>query len=139
LTGLPPGTTWFIAKTEELARIGVVTTSPRAYAERLLSYHRLQIPVLIAYHDVTNTKPHPEPILKGAEKLGVAVSRCIHVGDQVGDIEVAIRAGAIPILVSWQGPLDSHPIRNKGAAYCSSWEEVYKIIAAVTQEPEASV
>ncbi len=32
-------------------RIGVVTSSPRSYAEKLLAYHRLDITVLSAFHD----------------------------------------------------------------------------------------
>jgi HAD superfamily hydrolase (TIGR01549 family) len=132
-TALPPGTARFVAKAEELAKLGVVTTSPRAYAERLLTYHRLQLPVLVAYHDVTQLKPHPESILKAAEKLGLEPSQCIHVGDQIADIEAAIRAGAVAVALSWDGALDKGSVRGKAAAFCSDWDRVYDIIANIVR------
>jgi len=42
-------------------------------------------------------KPHPEPILKAAARLELLPAKCIHVGDQAGDIEAkgdCDRAGA---------------------------------------------
>src|SRR5438046_8490558 len=49
-TELPPGTLAFIARLKALAdvQLGVVTKSPRTYAERLLRFHALEVPVLIA-------------------------------------------------------------------------------------------
>ena len=93
-TAVPPGTAKFLSKVGELAKLGVVTTSQRTYAERLLAYHRLQLPVIVAFHDVTQRKPHPEPILKAAARLELDPAQCIHVGDQLSDIEAGIRAGA---------------------------------------------
>lgn len=132
-TVLPPGTARFLSKASELASLGVVTTSPRTYAERLLSYHRLQLRVLVAYHDVAQRKPYPEPILKAADKLDLEPSKCIHVGDQLADIEAAIRAGAIAVALSWDGALDRDSVRGKATALCSNWAEVYETIAAVVR------
>jgi len=42
-TTLPPGTAEFVARVGQLVKLGVVTTSPRTYAERLLTHHRLQL------------------------------------------------------------------------------------------------
>lgn len=130
-TALPPGTRRFVVKASELANLGVVTTSPRTYAERLLSFHRLQLPVLVAYHDVVRRKPDPEPILKAAARLGLGPPKCVHVGDQLADIEAAISAGATAVALSWDGTLDKAAVRCKNTAYCSNWNEVYEVITAV--------
>src|SRR5260370_38160709 len=70
LTTLPPGTRQFLADAAQSGKLGVVTTSPRMYADGLLAHHSLsQIPILFAYHDVRQRKPHPEPSLKTAAAL----------------------------------------------------------------------
>ena len=74
------------------------------YAERLLAHHNLDLKVLVGYRDVRNHKPHPEPILKGAELLGIPVENCIHVGDSATNIEASLRARAITVAVSWGSP-----------------------------------
>jgi HAD superfamily hydrolase (TIGR01549 family) len=130
-TALPPGTPEFIAEMQRLATLGVVTTSPRSYAERLLSHHGLDIPVLVAYHDVSRRKPDPEPILKAAAKLGLEPARCIHVGDQPGDLTAAIRAGAIAIGLTWDGTLDTNTCEGPVEGCCSSWNEVYDLIVTL--------
>ena len=42
-TLLPDGTVEFLRKLQTLAAYGVVTTSPRPYAEKLLAFHGLKI------------------------------------------------------------------------------------------------
>src|SRR5258705_7364048 len=70
-TALPPATLEFIAKLKALSgvEIGVVTKAPRPYAEKLLKFHEIDIPVLVAYHDVARQKPHPDSLIKAAERL----------------------------------------------------------------------
>src|SRR5687767_9634337 len=60
-TRLPPSTVEFLRDLRTIATTGVVTTSPRSYAERLLRHHGLDVTVLVAYHDVRQRKPHPAP------------------------------------------------------------------------------
>lgn len=51
-------------------KIIIVTSSPKSYAEKVLSHHRINIhEKIIAYHDVTRKKPHPEPYLKAIEGI----------------------------------------------------------------------
>lgn len=132
-TTLPSGTREFIGSAQKLARLGVVTTSPRPYAERLLAHHRLALPVVIAYHDVTRRKPHPEPILKAAEKLQLPSSRCIHVGDLADDIVAAVRAQAIPVGLSWDGSLNGHPEAELARAICRNWGDVLAVISDIVK------
>ncbi|MCI0724768.1 MAG: HAD-IA family hydrolase [Acidobacteria bacterium] len=132
-TSLPPGTARFVTRMGNLAKIGVVTTSPRPYAERLLAHHRIEIPVLVSYYDVRHRKPHPEPILKAARALGLNPTQCIHVGDQVSDIEAALRAQAIAVALSWDGALDKDSVQGKVAAFCQDWDRVYNVIAELVR------
>lgn len=120
-TTLPPHTRAFLARLRAMARIGVVTTSPRPYAERLLAHHDLEVPVLVAYHDTKRRKPHPDPILRALEILDVPTPRAAHVGDRVEDDVAAQAAGVASVLVDWSGG----PLVN---GVCRSWEEVVATI-----------
>lgn len=82
-------------------KIGIVTMSPRPYAERLLSYHGIPYDALIAYRDVINKKPDPEPMIKCAEKLRLQNHELITVGDDIRDIISSKRAGIDAVGVNW--------------------------------------
>jgi len=125
-TTLPPGTRSFIQQITRIANVGVVTNSPRSYAERLLAYHELDIPVLVAYRDVTNHKPHPEPLLLAAKRLEIPVHRCVHVGDSATDIEASVRAGAMTLAVSWGAARAIVDVRVELVAH--SWDEVFQFV-----------
>ena len=114
-TSLPPGTLAFVAELAGIGPAGVVTSSPRAYAERLLRHYGIEIPVLVAYHDTERHKPHPDPLLEAARRLGLSPARCAHIGDAPGDEEAARAAGMAPLQVSWEAP-------TVGA--CRTWDEV---------------
>ena len=78
-TILPPGTQQFIGSVSKIATVGVITSSPRQYAEKVLQYHALDIPVLVAYHDTARRKPNPDPILKAAMDSGLHPFNCFFV------------------------------------------------------------
>lgn len=118
-TALPPGTRDFIQALRALP-LGVVTTSPRQYAERLLLHHKLDVPVLVAYHDASPRKPHPRTLLIAAERLGVDPFRCSHIGDRPTDDLAARAAGMQSILMSWHGPKEGH---------LGSWTEVLALLS----------
>ena len=64
----------------------------------------------MAYHDVNAHKPHPEPLLLGAQKLGIPIERCIHIGDTETDVLAAQRAGAKSLSVRWTGNGSFHAL-----------------------------
>jgi HAD superfamily hydrolase (TIGR01549 family) len=82
-------------------KIGVVTSSPAKYAEKVISYHDLGIPLLTGYHDTRMHKPHKEPILHGVGRLGLQPNEVISVGDEVKDIISSNSAGTKTIAVTW--------------------------------------
>jgi phosphoglycolate phosphatase-like HAD superfamily hydrolase len=59
--------------------------------------------VIVAADDVVNPKPHPEPLLRAAEALGVDPARGWYVGDSVHDMACGRRAGMRTAAALW-GP-----------------------------------
>lgn len=71
-------------------RWAIVTSCTRALAEVRIRAGGLPVPDLfLTASDVTNGKPHPEPYLKAAAKLGFPAKDCI----VVEDVPAGIRAG----------------------------------------------
>jgi hypothetical protein len=97
-TQLIPDAQFLIAEIRRLnLSFGIVTSSPRDYAEALVAHHKLDIPVVVAYHDTKSHKPDPEPILLASEKLGNSGPKLvIYVGDDERDEVAARAAGAEP-------------------------------------------
>jgi len=75
-------------------RWGVVTSGSRLLAESRLQHCGLPVPeVLVTSDDVTNGKPHPEPYLKGAQRLGFAPGDCVVIEDAPAGIHSARASG----------------------------------------------
>jgi HAD superfamily hydrolase (TIGR01549 family) len=76
--------------------LGIVTTRSHREADAFLRQQDLNdlIQVVTGRDDTWRIKPHPSPVLHTAEQLGVAVERCLFVGDSTVDIEAAQAAGA---------------------------------------------
>ncbi|MFA6618671.1 MAG: HAD family phosphatase [Candidatus Neomarinimicrobiota bacterium] len=49
---------------------------------------------MITASEVENTKPHPEPYLKGAKHIGIPIENCIVIEDSVNGIRAGKAAGA---------------------------------------------
>lgn len=60
---------------------------------------------VVAGDDVANSKPHPEPYLRGAELLGLDIAQCVAIEDSEPGIESAATAGAIVIGVPFIVPI----------------------------------
>ncbi len=78
--------------------IGLVTSTPRDYISVKLAPLRKAgienlLHVIITADDVVNKKPHVEPLIKGSQKLGIAVDKCVYVGDTRVDIRAGNAAG----------------------------------------------
>ncbi|HEV7219315.1 MAG TPA: HAD-IA family hydrolase [Terriglobales bacterium] len=76
------------------ARWCVVTSGTRRLAASRLKVGDLPVPkVLISADDVVNGKPHPEPYLKGAERLKMNPTECLVIEDAPAGIAAAHAAG----------------------------------------------
>ena len=61
---------------------------------------------MITSSEVENTKPHPEPYLKGAEKIGIPIEKCIVIEDSVNGIRAGKASGAKVIGITTTFPAD---------------------------------
>jgi pyrophosphatase PpaX len=88
-------------------RTGLVTSKQRAGAERGLRFLALagEMEVIVAADDVTNPKPHPEPLLIASSQLDTDPRAAIYVGDSVHDMECGRAAGMKTAAALW-GPFD---------------------------------
>ena len=83
-----------LVKSIPSGRWGVVTSGSRLLARNRLRHCGLPIPeVLVTSDDVTNGKPHPEPYLMGAERLGFRPEECLVIEDAPAGIQSALAGG----------------------------------------------
>lgn len=102
--GVPvkPGAVEFIA--ELRARgipLAVATSSRHVHAEHHLGAAGLLdlFDTVVTRDDVTNPKPHPEPYLTAARRLGIAPADCIALEDSHAGVRAAHAAGMQTIMV----------------------------------------
>ncbi len=95
-------------------QIGVVTQKERRFeiGGRLAGVHREledmglapYIGVTIGFEDVTQHKPHPEPVHAAMRALGAAPAQTLFVGDSASDIKAALAAGVRACHATWGLP-----------------------------------
>ena len=80
--------------------MAVVTGGNRKRVENAIEEHLDgYFDALVTIDDVSNGKPHPEPFLKGAEKLNLKAEECIVVENAPLGIKAAKAAGTTVIAV----------------------------------------
>lgn len=74
---------------------GVVTNKSTRFATPLTQQMPLfaTMQTVICGDTTPHAKPHPEPLLEAARRLGVAPQHCIYVGDDARDIQAGHAAG----------------------------------------------
>lgn len=82
---------------------GVVTNKPAFLTEPLLEALDLaaRCAVTVSGDTLTRRKPHPEPLLHAARRVGANISRTMYVGDAPRDIEAGRAAGMITVAVTY--------------------------------------
>ncbi|MEC3882739.1 pyrophosphatase PpaX [Halobacillus litoralis] len=84
-------------------KLGIVTTKMRNTVHMGLELTNLDglFETIITLDDVTNAKPHPEPIVKALNQLDSQASEAMMVGDNTHDIEAGQNAGTKTAGVAW--------------------------------------
>jgi phosphoglycolate phosphatase len=96
---------------------GVVTNKPMRFTDPLLPQIGLAHAGCVVSGDTTGfSKPHPEPLLEGARRLGLAPEHCWYVGDDLRDVEAGRAAGMVTVACSW-GYCGEIPLATWGADY----------------------
>ncbi len=82
---------------------GIVTNKPTRFTHPLLKALGLdqRAAAVVCADEVTQTKPHPEPMLLACARAGVAARECIYVGDHARDIEAGRRSDMLTIAAGW--------------------------------------
>lgn len=93
------------SKGDELARRGLELTGLAKY-----------LPVVIGADSVTKHKPEPEPVLLALERLGVAASDALMMGDSPHDISSGNAAGVRTVGALW-GPFTREQIAVANPTY----------------------
>lgn len=88
----------------------IVTSSDNKKMDFLFGQHPdfpSHFDAIVTAADVTHSKPHPEPYLRGAEKAGVDVTDCIVFEDSFQGIEAGKTAGAKVVALSTTNSAES--------------------------------
>ena len=82
-------------------KIGLVTSSPEGYASSIVKMFGFSFDAYVFYHDTQNHKPHPEPLIECAKRMGIKPEDCLAIGDEVTDIQAAKKAGMKDAAAIW--------------------------------------
>lgn len=87
--------------------LGLVTSKLRGGALKGLRLAGIEdaFAVIVGADDVTNPKPHPEPVLSALARLDRAPAEAVFIGDSRHDLECGRAAGVATAAVLW-GPFD---------------------------------
>ena len=114
-TGIPwlPGAQEFLQRMAD-ANIpcALVTQAWEPVARKTVNASNGVLQVLVSGGDVSHPKPHPEPYLLAAERLGVDANRCVAMEDSPAGVASAEAAGARVIVLPGMHPVDSTPNRH---------------------------
>lgn len=91
-TGLFNGMAELVGELERREiRWGIVTNKPHRYTQPLMLALGMasRAACLVSGDTCANAKPHPEPMLKACEIIGVAPEHCLYLGDDLRDMQAA--------------------------------------------------
>ncbi len=84
-------------------RWGIVTNKAMRFTQPLVVGLGLaaRAAVVIAGDTTPFAKPHPEPLLEAARRVGVAPAHCAYVGDDQRDVQAGRAAGMATLAAAW--------------------------------------
>jgi len=115
---------------QEGMKIGVVTTKMRLTTDRGLDFVGITkyMDAVITIDDVTNAKPHAEPVQKALALLGVGPEKALMVGDSTVDILSGNNAGVDTVAVAWSMK-GEQVLKEAGAKYViHDMRDLYAIV-----------
>lgn len=85
--------------------LGVVTNTSLRRMQIDMQYLHLDgaFDLIVTSEDTTERKPHPAPLLRGAEKAGLTAEQVAYIGDYPGDIIAARSASMVSVAALWGG------------------------------------
>ncbi len=103
-------------------RWGIVTNKAARFTDPIVAGLGLaaRAAVVIAGDTTAYAKPHPEPLLEAARRLGVAPSACAYVGDDLRDMVAGRAAGMVTMAAAWGYLGLGEPVADWGADHVFS-------------------
>jgi HAD superfamily hydrolase (TIGR01509 family) len=104
---LIPGSREFIQKAHKKDfKLGLTTSALQENQQRIFENFNLSpyFSTIITGEDIINGKPHPEPYLKTAEKLGVAPANALVIEDSLNGVRSGKAAGCRVIAITTSFP-----------------------------------
>lgn len=82
---------------------GIVTNKAERFALPLISGLALdrRAAVLICGDTTPHAKPHPQPLLEAAHRMGLQAADCVYVGDDLRDVQAGKAAGMATLAAAW--------------------------------------
>ena len=82
---------------------GIVTNKPHRFTVPLMQALGMasRAACLISGDTCTHAKPHPEPMLKACEIIGVSPAQCLYLGDDLRDMQAANAVGMRGIIANY--------------------------------------
>lgn len=98
-------------------RWGVVTNKAERFSLPLMQGLGLhgRAAALVCGDSTPHSKPHPEPLLEAARRLGVPPEQCVYVGDDVRDMQAGRAAGMPTLAAGWGYLGQGEPVHAWGA------------------------
>jgi len=96
---------------------GIVTNKAHRYTTPVvegLGLHR-RAAVVVSGDTTAHAKPHPEPLLEAARRIGVAANACVYVGDDFRDVQAGRAAGMKTVVAAWGYLGEGEPVSAWGA------------------------
>ena len=97
-------------------RLAIISNKPdRAVQELSDAFFPGLLELSVGESPAVRRKPAPDTVLAAAEKMGLAISDCVYIGDTEVDLETARNAGMDCIAVTW-GFRSEEQLRQDGAS-----------------------
>ena len=82
---------------------GIVTNKAKRFTEPLIHALGLQreAATVVCGDTTPHSKPHPEPLLEAARRMGVNPAQCVYIGDDLRDVQAGRAAGMATIAAAW--------------------------------------
>lgn len=111
-------------------KMGVVTSKMHRLAWRGLEITGLApyLSCCIGADDCERFKPHPEPVERGAQALGLVTEDCLYVGDSPYDLQAGRAAGCPTVAVTW-GVFPLEELQLERPDYmCATFDELVDVL-----------
>ncbi len=114
---------------EELHRkykLGIVTSRIKVGVDDIFKVKEIRhlFDAVVTFEDYANPKPHPEPLQVALQRLDVAPSEAVYIGDSPSDIDAAKAAGMRSVFLSSS---DHEHATAKVAAFYQLTEAIEKL------------